>query len=143
MRWKFRHFKFVFKTAVEAAHSKEVDSMSVGEHIIHKYDLFFDHADPLNASLYLCVPAGAGDLAVYAAIGRLGDAGLWSNQPAKSVAENQKPAYAEQMRFVACLEFHTKAGVLLLARYTHPKFVSNDDRWGKWATCLSALAVAG
>lgn len=110
----------------------------VGAFIVNEYDLFFDAADPLNRSLYLCKPASASDAVVTAAIERLRAAGLWSAQPAKQVADAQKAAYAEQMRFIACLEVQTEAGALLLARYTHPRFASDDGRWQRWVTCLSA-----
>jgi len=112
--------------------------MTVGVHIVHRYELYFDPADPLNASLYLCSPIGASDVVANTAITKLRDAGLWSLQPAKQVADTQRPAYAEQMRFIACVELQTSDGVLLLARYTHPKFASDEARWQKWIERLSA-----
>lgn len=111
--------------------------MTVGVHIVHRYELYFDPADSLNASLYLCSALGSGDTVVQAAIDKLRTAGLWSAQPAKQVADAQRSAYAEQMRFIACTELQTGGGVLLLARYTHPKFASDEGRWQKWITCLS------
>jgi len=111
--------------------------MTVGVHIVHRYDLYFDPADPLNASLYLCVAIGADDAAIKAAINKLRAASLWSAQSAKQVADEQRSAYAEQMRFIACTELQTDEGVLLLARYTHPKFASDEGRWQKWIACLS------
>jgi len=111
--------------------------MTVGAHIVHRYELYFDPADPLNASLYLGCGIGADDAAVKAAIDKLRAAGLWSAQPAKQVADGQRSAYAEQMRFIACVELQKDEGVLLLARYTHPKFASDETRWKKWVECLS------
>lgn len=113
--------------------------MTVGVHIVHRYELYFDPADSLNASLYLCSPIGTDDGAVQAAIDKLRNAGLWSAQPAKQVADAQRSAYAEQMRFIACTEWQTDEGVLLAARYTHPKFASDEARWQKWITCLAAV----
>lgn len=113
--------------------------MTVGIHIVHRYELYFDPADSLNASLYLCSVIGAGDTAVQAAIDKLRHAGLWSAQPAKQVADTQRSAYAEQMRFVACVELQIDEGVLLMARYTHPKFASDEGRWQQWITCLASL----
>ncbi len=115
--------------------------MRIGEYIIHNYDLFYDSADSLNASLYVCAPCGGSDLVAYAAISRLGESGLWSNQPAKVVATHQKPSYAGQMRFLSCFELRIRTGTLLIVRYKHPKFVSDDDRWKKWYECLSSLGV--
>lgn len=111
--------------------------MTVGVHIVHRYELYFDPADPLNASLYLCTPLGANDVAVNAAIDKLRAAGLWSAQPAKQVADAQRSAYAEQMRFIACTVLQTTDGELLLARFTHSKFASDEGRWQKWLVCLS------
>lgn len=112
--------------------------MTVGAHIVHRYELFFDAGDSLNASLYLCTGIGASDDAVNAAIDRLRQAGLWSAQPAKQVADAQRSAYAEQMQFIACVELQVAEGVLLAARYTHPRFASSDDRWQQWIACLSS-----
>lgn len=111
--------------------------MTVGVHIVHRYELYFDPADPLNASLYVCTPLGASDAAASVAIDQLRVAGLWSAQPAKQVAETQRSAYAEQMRFIACTLMQKAEGELLLARFTHPRFASDEGRWQKWIECLS------
>jgi len=116
--------------------------MSIGAHIVNKYDLYFDQGDLSNASLYLGSLAGTHDTAIYAAISRLHKENLWSGQPAKKVADAQRSVYAEQMRFIACVELQTKEGVLVLARYTHPKFPSDDFRWNKWLECLSVKSGA-
>jgi hypothetical protein len=120
----------------------EATQMTVGVHIVHRYELYFDPSDALNASLYLCAPVGAIDIAANAAIDKLRSAGLWSAQPAKQVADAQRSAYAEQMTFIACVQLRTDEGELLLARYTHPKFASDDGRWQKWVACLSAMDSA-
>lgn len=111
--------------------------MTVGAHIVNEYTLHFDPASPENGSLYLCVQEGTG---AEAAIAALRSAGLWSAEPHKTVAPEQRAKYAEQMQFVACAQFATAQGNLLAARYTHPKFPSSAARWQAWLTQLAAAA---
>ncbi len=98
--------------------------------IVDHYDLRFDAADPLNGSLYLCTPRGAPRPA--AAIRLLQGADLWSAEPEKAVADDQREAYKNGLIFVAAAAYSSAEGDLLLARFDHPKYPSNADRWSAW-----------
>ena len=113
--------------------------MQLGAHIVQTYDLFFDAGDKANGSLYLCFEAGAAADVVETVIEKLRGAGLWSQQPYKGIAADQKSAYATQMQFVACAQFQHGITTGLAARYTHPKYPSSAERWSQW---LELLAMA-
>jgi hypothetical protein len=109
-----------------------------GTTLINENTLTFDAGDPANGSLYLCCPPGAAAAASEAAIERLRSAGLWSSQPPKQVKDEQKPAYAAQMRFVEAAEALVNGQKLVLARYDHAKFPSSAERFAAWKATLKA-----
>lgn len=103
--------------------------------IIDGYDLYFDGGDGLNGSLYICVPREAA--APDAAVAKLRDAALWSDTPTKSVADDQRQAYKDGLAFVSAVTFIAKdGGELVAARFDHPKFPSDAERWKAWLTAL-------
>lgn len=111
--------------------------MSLGAHIVNNYDLYFDPADKANGSLYLVVDRSTDSAAVETTIARLRNAGLWSGESHKTVPDAQRSAYAEQMQFVACIQFNADGTPLLAARYTHPKYPSSAERWAQWQSVLA------
>lgn len=110
--------------------------MTLGAYIVNNHDLYFDPTDKANGSLYLATPLSAGSAAVESAIARLRAAGIWSSEPYKSVPDAQRAAYAEQMQFVACVQFEIDGIPLLATRYTHPKYPSSRERWDQWMKVL-------
>lgn len=107
--------------------------------IIHGTAMSFDGGDKLNGSLYLCVPASSAHPAgATGAIATLRAAGLWSAEEPKSVRDDQKSAYEQQLQFVEAVEVAGKSGPLVLARFDHPKFPSSAERFTAWKKALGA-----
>ena len=108
--------------------------------IIHGTAMTFDGGDKLNDSLYLCLPADSASPATVAgAIAVLRAAGLWSAEEPKSVRDDQKSAYEQQLLFVEAVEVNPgNTGRLVLARFDHPKFPSSSGRFSAWKTALGA-----
>jgi len=104
--------------------------------IVDQYDLRFDAGDKRNGSLYVCTPRGGP--APTGVLAALRAAGLWSEEPEKSVADEQRQAYRDGLRFVAATAYRDGAGHVLLARFDHPKFPSDGARWDAWLGCLDA-----
>ena len=102
--------------------------------IIDEHELTFDPGDKLNASLYLCVKPGSAAAANVVA-GLRAD-GLWSAEPTKQVEAAHRDAYKAQLRFVAALRYEVDGEPLLVARFDHEKFPSDDGRWAAWQTAL-------
>ena len=101
--------------------------------IVDDFDLCFDAGDKANGSLYLAVPRGAGHSALAEGVaGRLRAAGLWSDAPAKWVA---------QLALVAALRYRHRGTELLATRFDHPKFPSDAARWAAWLGVLDAALV--
>lgn len=113
--------------------------MTTGPQLIAQHDLYFDGGDRANGSLYLCSVPGGGAAAA-AAIERLRGAGLWSAQPAKQVAEEQKPVYAEQMQYLDRFDVMQDGVLVVAARFDHPRFPSDAQRWEAWRTLLAGPA---
>lgn len=114
------------------ANSSEIDSAR----IVDDYDLYFDGGDPLNGSLYLCVARGTAK--PDAALAALRNAGLWSGETEKQVADDQREAYKAGLKFVAAVRCRAGAEDLLLARFDHPKFPSDPARWAAWLATFDA-----
>ena len=105
--------------------------------IIHGTAMRFDGGDKLNGSLYLCVAgAGADPIVADAAIAALRAAGLWSMDEPKSVSDDQKSAYEQQLQFVEAVEVGGRFGRVVLARFDHPKFPSSAERFAAWKVAL-------
>lgn len=98
--------------------------------IVDQHDLRFDAGDPKNGSLYVCTPRGAP--APEAGLAVLRAAGLWSAEPEKTVADEQRGAYRDGLVFVAAQAYRSDAGDVLLARFDHPKYPSDPARWEAW-----------
>ncbi|HXC38451.1 MAG TPA: hypothetical protein VN667_05850 [Burkholderiales bacterium] len=105
--------------------------------LIRDNELSFDPGDKQNGSLYVCRPPASPASATEAAIAQLRAAGLWSDQPVKTVADDQKPAYQAQMIFVEAVDVGVAGQKLILARYNHPKFPSSGERFAAWKACLA------
>lgn len=99
-------------------------------YIVDNYDLTFDGGDQSNASLYLATQRGAASPA--AALAILRNAGLWSADAEKQVADDQREAYKAGLAFVAAEAYRDGAGHFLLTRFDHPKFPSDAERWAAW-----------
>lgn len=110
-----------------------------GTAIIMEWQLVFDRGDPLNGSLYICRrPAEESDAALAVAVDRLREAGLWSDEMPREVLDSQKAVYCEQLSFLEAATASVDGAVLLLARYDHPRFPSDADRYRAWCRCLGA-----
>jgi hypothetical protein len=113
--------------------------MQPGAQLIHEHDLYFDGGDPANGSLYLCAPLNTEVAGVDAAIEQLREAGLWSQATPKQVPVVQKDAYAQQMQFIDSFEFKSGTATLKAARFDHPKYPSDAQRWSAWKNILKAV----
>lgn len=110
--------------------------------IVDGFELCFDAGDKANGSLYLAVPRGAGHAALAEDIaGRLRAAGLWSDAPAKWVAEEHRASYRAQLALVAALHYRHQGMELLATRFDHPRFPSDAMRWAAWLGVLDATLV--
>lgn len=106
--------------------------------IVDGYDLAFDAGDARNGSLYLGTPRGGG-ASPAPWIEALRAAGLWSSEAPKQVADAQRPAYKEGLAFREAVAYRLDDGAhLLLARFDHPKFPSDAERWRAWLALLDA-----
>ena len=100
------------------------------EEIIDHHVLSFDPGDKKNGSLYIGTPPGSGgNFDVTATLRALRAARLWSDAAPKTVGDDQKQAYKDQLHLVDCIEYD--AG-FLVARFDHPKFPSDAARWQAW-----------
>jgi hypothetical protein len=106
------------------------------ETLMEGYDLLFDPGDKLNGSLYLCTPRGNDSMDASRLLESLRAAGLWSKDPEKSVADDQRQAYKDGLEFVEARAFATDGGHVTVARFDHPKFPSDEDRWRAWLECI-------
>jgi len=105
--------------------------------LVDGYDLTFDAGDKRNGSLYLCTPRGGG-VAAAPWVATLRAAGLWSADAPKQVADEQRPAYRDGLRFVAARAFAVAGGHVVIARFDHPKFPSDAARWQAWIDAIEA-----
>jgi len=100
--------------------------------IIDGHDLTFDPGDKRNGSLYLGTARdGSSSLDVAATLGALRAAGLWSGTEAKTVPDEHRQAYKDQLVLVDCASFGGASG-FIIARFDHPKFPSDAERWDAW-----------
>lgn len=103
------------------------------EHIIDGHELTFDPGHDANGSLYLCRPRSEVQAAgVTSTVAALRRAGLWSDVEPKQVPDGQREAYKAQLELVATELVETAGGPLRIARFDHPKFPSNAERWAQW-----------
>ena len=106
--------------------------------IVDNYDLSFDAGDKLNGSLYVCTPRGAAASVAEDWHEQLRAAGLWSQQPAKNVPDEQRQAYKDGLIFVAAIAYRTGPEHIVIARFDHPKFPSDTRRWEAWVDFFDA-----
>ena len=102
--------------------------------IIDQHDLTFDPGDKRNGSLYLGVArAGGSTLDLAATLAALRAAGLWSDTEPKTVPDEHRQAYKDQLALVDSARFGGAQG-FIIARFDHPKFPSDAERWNAWRT---------
>ena len=109
-----------------------------GTDYINNFTMHFDGSDMTNASLYLCTDKTLSDDEVESIIQGLRGAGLWSAEPAKTVPDEHKPMYAEQMVFIGAVEASINGKTFYAAAYDHEKFKYTASRWAEWQTYLAA-----
>lgn len=108
-------------------------SIITKDQVIDGHHLTFDAADKRNGSLYLCEPLdGPAPFDRLTLLGGLRAAGLWSEAPEKQVPDAQRQAYKEQLQLIEATVYATGAGRFLIARFDHPKFLSDAERWREW-----------
>ncbi len=108
-----------------------------GVDYINNFDLYFDGADMTNASLYLCIGEPLSPGHAHSIVDAMRKAGLWSTEPAKTVPDEQKPMYAEQMQFIGAVEAALDGKPFYAAAYDHDKFKYTPSRWEEWQAFLS------
>jgi hypothetical protein len=110
-----------------------------GKTLLMNYSVMFDGGDVSNGSLYLCLESRETAAELFAsAIARLRRRGLWSEEPSSQVKDSQREAYCEQLQFIASKTVQVDGCPLVLARFDHPKYPSNAERFDAWISCLSA-----
>ena len=103
------------------------------ESIIDGHELSFDASDPRNGSLYLCEPLGKnGSILTSSLLDALRDAGIWSTDAPKSVPEDHRSTYKEQLVLVETAAYRQADTAFLIARFDHPKYPSDGERWDAW-----------
>lgn len=112
-----------------------------GTDYINKFTMHFDGADMTNASLYLCTDETLSDSEINTIIQGLRDAGLWSADSAKTVPNEHKPMYAEQMQFIGAVKASINGKTFHAAAYNHQKFKYTPSRWKEWKAYLAANYV--
>ena len=100
--------------------------------IVDGYDLTFDPGDPLNGSLYLCTLRDSLATAPAQMLTPMRGADLWSADVEKQVANDQRQAYKDGLEFVAAVAYRSNAEHVVIARFNHPKFPSDNGRWQAW-----------
>ena len=105
--------------------------------IIDGHDLTFDPGDKRNGSLYLGVPRGTATFDVAGMVAALRAAGLWSDVDTKTVPDDHRQAYKDQLLLVDVASFGGDNGCLI-ARFDHPKFPSDAARWSDWRAFFEA-----
>ena len=109
-----------------------------GTDYINKFTMYFDGTDMTNASLYLCRGEELTDSDIESIIQAMRDAGFWSKDPAKTVPDEHKPMYAEQMQFIGAAEASFEGKTFYAAAYDHEKFKYTPVRWDEWKAFLAA-----
>lgn len=105
---------------------------------INNFELYFDGTDKTNGSLYLCIGDDLSPGHAHSIIEGMRKAGLWSADPAKTVPDEQKPMYVEQMQFIGAIDASLNGKIFHAAAYDHEKFKYTPSRWEEWKTFLSA-----
>ena len=110
--------------------------------IIDRYDLTFDPGDVLNGSLYLCLGRGVNQTQILdEVITYLRVAGLWSDIESKSVPDDHRETYKEQLQFIEAVNYTVAGHSVMIARFDHEKFPSDKTRWNSWKNEFDARYV--
>ena len=108
--------------------------MLTKENIIDDYTLTFDPGDKLNGSLYIGSDA-QDDVQLLQLIAGMRQENIWSTVEFKQVPDEHRPAYKEQLDFVEAIQYETG---LFIARFDHPKYPSDAERWQAWKQFFAA-----
>lgn len=100
--------------------------------ILDGYELTFDPGDSLNGSLYLCTVRGSATIDGSTMLTEMRAADLWSSEPEKHVADDQRQAYKDGLEFVDAIPYRVEGEHIVIARFDHPKFPSDGGRWQAW-----------
>ena len=106
--------------------------------LLDEHELFFDVGDQLNSSLYLCQLRGPGSIDFLPLCAQLRSAGLWSSQNPKQVEDGQREAYKRELEFLGAIAFRVRRSNVVIARFDHPKYSSNEARWDAWVEFFDA-----
>ena len=114
------------------------------EQIIDGFDLTFDPGDTRNGSLYLCEKQGdSGHFVTSEVLNKMRQAGIWSDSEGKQVPDEHRSAYKDQLQLLEVVEYSSDAGHFLIARFDHPKFPSEAERFNDWKQFFDARATPG
>lgn len=101
--------------------------------VIDNHELSFDVADKRNGSLYVCEPRGlAGTIMTQDLLAALRKSELWSDDEPTSVPDEQRNAYKEQLTLVETAPYKQEEVGFLIARFDHPRYPSDGERWDAW-----------
>jgi hypothetical protein len=109
--------------------------------IIDSYQLYFDADDKNNGSLYIGVPLDhdGQTSAVEPIVKKMRERAIWSETSLKSVPDEHRSAYKEQLELLDVRSYVDQNNVaLIVARFDHQKFPSNADRWSDWLAFFDA-----
>ncbi len=105
--------------------------------IIEQYSLTFDPGDKRNGSLYIGYKR-EGDFDLTLLIAALRAENIWSADAFKQVADEHRAAYKEQLDFVEAFSYKIDGATLLIARFDHPQYPSDEERWQAWVQFFDA-----
>lgn len=108
-----------------------------GTDYINNFNMHFDGTDMTNASLYLCVDEEFSASEIESIIQNMRAAGLWSSEPGKTVPDEHKPMYADQMQFIGAVQASLNGKAFHAAAYDHDKFKYTPSRWEEWKAYLA------
>ncbi|HCU91045.1 MAG TPA: hypothetical protein DGR97_13930 [Gammaproteobacteria bacterium] len=109
--------------------------------IFENHDLIFDPGDPLNGSLYLCCSRNQTGPSSERLIETLRIAGIWSKSEPKLVPDEQRDSYKSQLEFIEAVSYVVGGKKFTIACFDHPKYPSDEERWGKWKTTFDRQYV--
>ena len=106
-----------------------IESDSTGW-IFRNCDLFFDPDEKLNASLYLCLPRRK--LVPRGIINKMRQKDIWSDAEEQIVTESKRDTYRQQLKFIDAHLCCCESEFVVISRFDHRCFPSDDDRWASW-----------
>ena len=108
-----------------------------GEWIFQNCDLFFDPDEPLNGSLYICLPRRRP--VPTCIIEDMRQRSIWSDAKEKIVADSKRKAYKQQLKFLEAYLCYFHSEFIVISRFDHEKFRSNLPRWDCWKAFFGCL----